>query len=354
MESAYLHREVVDNYLQIEVSERRVAGPFAHSLVSNGQISRFGVIPKHHKPNSWRLIIDLSHPHGRSINDGIPPSLCSIKYITIDDAINQILSLGRGTMMAKIDIKNAFRLLPVHPADRHLLMMSWNNSTYIDLCIPFGLRSAPKLFNVAADLLQWIAEHNGVTPLLHYLDDFLTLGPPQSATCHCNLETLKHLSHRLGVPLALEKVEGPTTCLPFLGIILDSERMEVRLPNDKLARIQGLLATWLDKKKATKREILSLVGLLQHAAKVVRCGRSFVSRMYSTAAKVQELEYFTRLNIDFRSDLSWWHTFLVEWNGISLLRYTSPPMHHDFCIQTDASGSWGCAAFFEGEWLQLA
>ena len=129
--------------------------------------------------------------------------------------------------------------------------------------------------------------------------------------------------------------------------------MEVRLPDDKLARIKGLLATWLDKKKATKREILSLVGLLQHAAKVVRCGRSFVSRMYATVAKVQELQYFTRLNSEFRSDLSWWHTFLAEWNGISLLRYTSPPIKQDFCIQTDASGSWGCAALFAGEWLQL-
>ena len=120
----------------------------------HGQISRFGVIPKHHKPNSWRLIIDLSHPQGYSVNDGIPSSLCSIKYITIDDAINQILSLGKGTMMAKIDIKSAFRLLPVHPADRHLLMMNWNNSIYIDLCIPFGLRSAPKLFNVAQNIME--------------------------------------------------------------------------------------------------------------------------------------------------------------------------------------------------------
>ena len=127
--------------------------------------------------------------------------------------------------MAKIDIKSAFRLLPVHPADRPLLMISWNNSIYIDLCIPFGLCSAPKLFNVAADLLQWIAEHNGVTPLLHYLDDFLTLGPPDSDACHHNLTTLKLLCHRLGVPLALEKVEGPATSLPFLGIILDSERV---------------------------------------------------------------------------------------------------------------------------------
>ena len=92
---------------------------------------------------------------------------------------------------------------------------------------------------------------------------------------------------------------------------------------------------------------------MQHAAKVVHCGRSFVSRMYATAAKVQELEYFTRLNSDFRSDLCWWHTFLVEWNGISLLRYSSPPTNHDVCIQTDASGSWGCAAFFQGEWFQL-
>ena len=75
--------------------------------------------------------------------------------------------------------------------------------------------------------------------------------------------------------------------------------------------------------------------------------------MYATAAKVQELEYFTRLNSEFAQILSWWHTFYAEWNGISLLRYTSPPIKHEFCIQTDASGSWGCAAFFAGEWLQL-
>ena len=118
MESVYTHKEVVDNYLQTEITAARVAGSFAYSLAQNGQISRFGVIPKHHKPDSWRLTIDLSHPHNHSANDEIPPSLCSNKYISIDDAINQILSLGRGTMMAKIDIKNAFRLLPVHSACR--------------------------------------------------------------------------------------------------------------------------------------------------------------------------------------------------------------------------------------------
>ena len=57
------------------------------------------------------------------------------------------------------------------------------------MCVPFGLRSAPKLFNIAADLSQWIAEHNGMTPLLHYLDDFLTIGPSQSNACQQNLDT---------------------------------------------------------------------------------------------------------------------------------------------------------------------
>ena len=107
-------------------------------------------------------------------------------------------------------------------------------------------------------------------------------------------------------------VEGSNTSLLFLGIVLDIECLEACLPEDKLVRIQRFLVTWLDKKQATKCEIFSLVGLLQHAAKVIQCGRSFVSRLYATAAKVHELDYFTWLNNDFRADLNWWHMFLAE------------------------------------------
>ena len=122
--------------------------------------------------------------------------------------------------MAKINIKSAFRLLPVHPADRHLLGMNWKNNIYIDHCIPFGLRSAPKLFNILADLLSWIAQNAGVSYLIHYLDDYLTMGPPASAICQRNLDIFISLCADLGVPLASEKLEGPSTSLSFLGIIL--------------------------------------------------------------------------------------------------------------------------------------
>ena len=56
--------------------------------------------------------------------------------------------------------------------------MRWKQQLYIDTCLPFGLRSAPKLFNVLADLLSWILEQQGVSPIMHYLDDFLTLALP--------------------------------------------------------------------------------------------------------------------------------------------------------------------------------
>ena len=103
------------------------------------------------------------------------------------------------------------------------------------------------------------------------------MGSPASATSQHNLEIFTSLCAALGVPLAYDKLEGPSTSLLFLGIVLDTDQMEIRLPSDKLTKTLALLQTWLPKKKATKREILSLVGTLQHATKVVRPGRAFVA-----------------------------------------------------------------------------
>jgi len=128
--------------LKKELTLGRISGPYPPSTCARVHINRFGVIPKNHQQDKWRLITDLSHPSGSSVNDGIPSQLCSLTYVTIDDAILSILQSGRNTMLAKLDVKSAFRLLPVHPADRHLLGMKWRGNVYIDHCIPFGHRSA--------------------------------------------------------------------------------------------------------------------------------------------------------------------------------------------------------------------
>jgi hypothetical protein len=63
-------------------------------------VNRFGVIPKKGQPGQWRLIIDLSHPKGRSINAGISRELCSMHYVSVDEAVKRVVELGPGAKMA--------------------------------------------------------------------------------------------------------------------------------------------------------------------------------------------------------------------------------------------------------------
>ena len=132
--------------------------------------------------------------------------------------------------MAKADIKQAYRMVPVYPDDRHLLAVQWEGQTYIDKVLPFGLRSAPLIFTAIADAVQWMMSEKGVRPVFHNLDDFITLGPPSSHQCQCNLQVCKVT----GTPLEEDKCQGPAQVLTFLGIELDTRKMEIRLPVEKL------------------------------------------------------------------------------------------------------------------------
>ena len=143
MQSAYDQSQVAADYLARECSLGRVVGPIPHGMVPKAQINRFGVIPKSHQ-RGWRLIVDLSYPKGGSVNDGISPVQCSLSYASVDDAAEHILSLGQEAQLAKIDIKSAYRIVPVYPDDCLLLGMSWGGQLYLDATLPFGLRSAPK------------------------------------------------------------------------------------------------------------------------------------------------------------------------------------------------------------------
>ena len=126
--SASEHPQEVQEYIHKEVCKGNFIGPLLSSQLSNGQslqINRIGVVPKGHTPDRWRIITDLSFPHGRSVNDGIAGGMCSLEYTTVDKVAGVALALGRGTLLAKIDIKSAYRLISVYPEDRPLLGLQW-------------------------------------------------------------------------------------------------------------------------------------------------------------------------------------------------------------------------------------
>ena len=352
MLSAKQNRQVVEEYLREEKEKGRIVSPVGISR-ANVQVNHFGVIPKGHDKEKWRLILDLSHPEGSSVNDGIDPSLCSLTYTLVDWAAKIILATGRGALLAKVDLESAYRMVPVHSDDRPLLGMTWRGSLLVDTALPFGLRSAPKIFNTVADCLQWILREQGVT-VIHYLDDYLICGPRNSGVCASSLQTTLQVCDQLGVKVSQKKLEGPTTKLTFLGILLDTERLELRLPEEKLLRLRRSIEGWRSRTTCTKRELLSLLGHLHHAGKVVRPGRSFVRRIIDLSKVVTCLHHHIRLNAGFRSDMEWWSLFLADWNGIGMLAEGEAPGSTGI-VTSDASGNWGCGAFTRsGRWFQYS
>ena len=299
MGSAYLLPEVISTYLRKELSLGRMLGPFPLSFpASELHFNPCGVVPKGHNTGKWRLITNLSYPDGGSVNDGIDTEWSSLAYTTVDRVAETAVGLGRGALLAKVDIESAYRLIPVHPCDRPLQAVCWQGQVYVDPMLPFGLRSAPKIFTAVADALHWFLLRRGIEHVQHYLDDFIIVSFPDSPQCRDELETLLQVFRELGVPVATHKTEGPSTCLVFLGIEID-------------------------KRACSRKELESLIGMLNHACKVVRPGRSFLRRMIdllhsgymSRACNSAPI----RLNAGFRADLAWWSCFLREWNGSSYL-----------------------------------
>ena len=108
--------------------------------------------------------------------------------------------------------------------------MCWRDEVFVDKTLPFGLRSAPIIFTVVADALQWVMEERGVTFAEHYIDDFITLGAPGSGECSRNVQLMLQTCESAGVPVEASKSEGPASSLTFLGVEIDSMAMELRLP----------------------------------------------------------------------------------------------------------------------------
>ena len=190
-----------------------------------------------------------------------------------------------------------------------------------------------------------------ISHVLHYLDDFFFCAPASSPACSIALQTAIPLCHDLGFPVAPNKVEGPATSLVFLGIEIDSAKMELRLPADKLHRLRDTLLHWVDRRAATKRQLQQLLGHLHHAATVVRPGRSFTRNLINSMSALGHPSHYTRLNEGCKADIAWWVEFARAWNGISLF----PHMHAGPSIISDASGSWGCGAYLHDtlSWFQL-
>ena len=251
--------------------------------------------------------------------------------------------------MVKLDLEQAFRHIPVRPEDWHLLGFTWEEKFYYDIVFGFGLRSAPYIFNLFAEALHWILDRHLPARIRHYLDDFLKIfspNIPQDVVQHA-LEWAMALGTQLGLRFQPSKIEGPATCLEFLGIELDSRSMEARLPQAKLDYLMELLSNWQCHTHCILRELQELTGFLQFASQVIPTSRAFIRALFDFSATFPSPYSRRRIPSLAHRDIDWWSQFARSWNGTHFIS----PHHETVHIYTDASGSKGIGGIFGTHWF---
>ncbi|KAJ5413721.1 hypothetical protein N7509_000348 [Penicillium cosmopolitanum] len=265
--------------------------------------------------------------------------------MTIDNIYEQVIQAGLGCVIIKRDIKDAFRIVPVAEDNQHLLAFQWNDSTYVECCLPFGLATAPYLFNLFAEALHWILQC--LLPAFyinHYLDDFIAIARSPSVFDPMSAfdKVYNRVTDYLRIPRNTKK-DQQGTCVTVLGIQIDTLAMEARLPPEKLCRATLDAAAALNAASLSLKQTERLTGLLAFCSRVVRLGRTRLQSLYTfQAAFPHGSSARRRIPYEVRDDLEWWRDPLSLFNGVLLIDPCRRTITH---LYTDAS-STGQGLFF--------
>jgi hypothetical protein len=377
----------VDEHMQAESSIQRRAGPFPHPPYPNMVISPIGLVPKRSDPSSFRVIHHLSWPRSnpsQAVNAHIHPAFIKVQLQSFDQALNHIVQLraagARKVYLCKIDIKAAYRLLGVQPSEWPLLGMHWKSQFYFDKVLPMGLSSSCRHWERVATLAQWIVQqHIGVERMVHYIDDYLLFSTDLQVGAEQRDQSVQ-LFNDLGVIVANEKVEGPSELLVHLGILVDTASMTIGLDPQRLAAFKALLSSLLGQpaaptisgsavsteasssssaaqpQRVSLRSLLSIIGKLSWACRVIRAGRTFLRRLINYTAmlqrKINNLEAKVAVSDECKKDLQWWLHFLNQYDEqqrLPIVELSWIDAASTLHLYTDASEK-GAGAVFGSHW----
>ncbi len=347
----YTH-EAVENQIRRELSE----GNYVMSHAKPHIVSSLGAIIKPSSAPSLnpiarqkvRLIHDASQPVGQALNDFVTTE--KFQYQTFDEAIKL---LTPNCYIAKVDLSNAYRSVKIHPTCYPATGLKWTfnghtKPTYLtDTRLPFGSSKSPHIFHRITQSVRRMMARRGIHGLVVYLDDFCIICD-SFEDCKRALNILISLLRRLGFQISWSKVEGPSRCLTFLGITIDTQSMTLSLPEEKLASVGALLAEFMQRRRASRRQIQSLAGKLNWCCQVIPAGRPYLRRILATMLPLRRPTHKVKLSNAFFADIAWWQCFLRVFNGtLSCM----PPMR-TYTLQVDSSNTGG-GLYMEGDWAYV-
>ena len=310
------------NKVMKEVKAGRYAGPFTDIPFEYYIQSPIGLVPKD-KGKDTRLIFHLSYPRntGLSVNANTPEELCKVKYHDLDKAVRLILNEigntpGRVIHLAKSDMARAFRNLGLKPGCFKWLLMKARNPKdgkfywFVDKCLPFGSAVSCAVFQAFSDAVAHLVKFRTRKELVNYLDDFLFIALLK-ALCNGQVDIFLQICSEINFPVSLEKTIMATTCLTFLGLLLDTISQQISLPIEKVLKAKECVTKVLVRKKVTVKELQQLCGFLNFLCRAIVPGRAFTRRLYSyTKGLKLKPHHHVLVKAEMRLDLRIWLQFL--------------------------------------------
>ena len=313
---ALSYPDFINQYLEKETSACRIAGPFVENPFSLPLIiSPMNTVPKSCK-DERRVIVDLSWPHGSSVNDGISKSvylgeLINLHYASVEQVCQMVMAAGRGAHIYKRDLRHAYRQIPVDPRDYRFLGYYWDGMMYFDTVLAMGQRNAAMECSRTTDAVVYMHTQDGFSAT-NYLDDLIGVAHPQAS--NAAYIALGKLLKELGLEENFAKACEPSTTQIVLGVLVNSVDGTVAVPSEKLKEIVSLIAEWQTKTRTNKVGLQSLIGSLQFVTKCVRQSRIFLNRLLEALRSMKKAKVI-KLSSDFQKDLRWWAMFIEDFNG---------------------------------------
>ena len=312
-------------------------------------VSALGALPKK-DAKRVRLIHDASRPAGQgALND-----YCSAEkfsYQSIQDAVDIIKP---GSFLAKVDLANAYRSVKINPSNYKATGLKWRFSgdqrvSYlVDTRLPFGSKRSPVIFNRLSQAVKAMMAARGYD-IVAYLDDFLIVSDTREK-CLTGLNTLLTLLRALGFHINYSKLEGPGQRLVFLGITLDTAKMTLEIPQNKIDEVLNQISYHIKRRKITKLEIQKLVGRLNWISQCVYGARFHMRRLIDVISKLRHPWHRTQLTRDMRLDMEWFVSYMSVFNGCTQMVETRPatPVCIDAC--NIAAGAYYCGNWLHAPW----
>ena len=237
----------------------------------------------------YRLIQDFSYPwHDTTngINAMVPKENKQVSYSGIDDVAQMALQLGSLSWAMRIDIKHAFKCLPLAPSQWHYTGFKFLGAFFIHTQTPFGASASCLHFKKVARLLRWIIQNEQPSALItNYLDDFWLTKKTKSQLVWLSELFTRIIEKEISFPISHNKTLGPSTKLDFVGLTADLVHLRILLPEDKRTKclniINKLLKTYSHKQFVMVKDLERCTGVLNYACQAIPVARPWLQLTYA-------------------------------------------------------------------------